>query len=156
MSLDPQIGQRVTLRVVDLEGARGVLGHLVDANDQTWTVRRRDGELVAVERSTVVAARIVPPIARRRRPHDPLCPVGHVTTWSMVADDGGINAGTLCVDDDPAAGAMRLRCLVACDRATAEQLLAVLGSRAHAGALIVDDSARLNDGGRAALPAHLT
>lgn len=47
-----------------------VLGELVDLDDDTLTVRRRDGELVTVARAEIVAAKPVPPQARRRWPDD--------------------------------------------------------------------------------------
>ncbi|HTW18684.1 MAG TPA: GNAT family N-acetyltransferase [Mycobacteriales bacterium] len=54
-------GQTVTLRVETSAGPIGVVGVLVEVDDRTWSVRRRDGSVSVVERSTIVAGRVVPP-----------------------------------------------------------------------------------------------
>lgn len=59
------VGRRVTLRHwIDEDGDRmhtDVVGELVAADDTTFTVRRRDGEQVVVERAHLVASKLLPP-----------------------------------------------------------------------------------------------
>lgn len=67
------VGRRVTVRHVILEDGRerptDVVGHLVAADDATWTVRRRSGELVEVPVDRVVASRLLPDAPPPRRRH---------------------------------------------------------------------------------------
>ena len=69
------LGRRVSVRFVasDALGALGqpqfrdVVGTLIAADDDTWVVRRRDGQDVAVDPEAVVAARLVPAAPNRLR-----------------------------------------------------------------------------------------
>ena len=76
------VGRRVTLRHLVPDGKDGsdavrdparrptdVVGELVAADQATFTVRRRSGEEVVVQRSDLVASRLIPPrpdLPRRR------------------------------------------------------------------------------------------
>jgi hypothetical protein len=49
-----------------------VVGELVAADDRTFTVRRRDGREVVVDRAAVLGSRLLPPrVERPRRPRPP-------------------------------------------------------------------------------------
>jgi len=67
------IGQRVVIRW--RPGPEGstqmtdVLGILEQADDQSFTVRRtRDGQLVVIPRTRVLAGKVIPPAPPRHRP----------------------------------------------------------------------------------------
>lgn len=66
------VGARVTVRHwVDDEGRRvptDVVGVLVAADDTAFTVRRRSGEEVVVDRAVVLASKVLPPPPRPRAP----------------------------------------------------------------------------------------
>lgn len=57
----PPIGTTVTLQVATPVGPVGVVGVLVDATDDTWFVRRRDGSVSEVDLASIRAWRVVPP-----------------------------------------------------------------------------------------------
>lgn len=57
----PALGTTVTLRVTTPVGPIGVVGTLVDADEDTWSVRRRDGSVSVVDVTAIAASRIVPP-----------------------------------------------------------------------------------------------
>jgi N-acetylglutamate synthase len=57
----PAIGTTVTLRVQTPVGPIGVVGVLVAADGETWSVRRRDGSVSVVGISEIAASRVVPP-----------------------------------------------------------------------------------------------
>lgn len=57
----PPLGTVVTLRVTTPVGSIGVVGTLVDADADTWSVRRRDGSVSVVEVAAITAGRVVPP-----------------------------------------------------------------------------------------------
>jgi N-acetylglutamate synthase len=60
------VGQRVSVRRLDGDYARDVVGHLLDLSAEQLTVLRKDGSLATVDPATVVAAKIVPPQPVRR------------------------------------------------------------------------------------------
>lgn len=65
------VGRRVTIRhrvADDRHPLTDVVGDLAAADDATFTVRRRSGELVEVSRPDVVASKLLPPAPARRRP----------------------------------------------------------------------------------------
>jgi hypothetical protein len=70
------VGSRVVVRyrlAPDEHGSYGesltdVLGELLFCDDVSVVVRRKDGETVEVAKQLVVAAKVVPPAVRRRRP----------------------------------------------------------------------------------------
>jgi ribosomal protein S18 acetylase RimI-like enzyme len=51
----------VTLRVTTPVGPIGVVGTLVEADADTWSVRRRDGSVSVIDVSAIAASRVVPP-----------------------------------------------------------------------------------------------
>ena len=57
----PALGTTVTLQVSTPVGPIGVVGVLIDADPETWSIRRRDGSVSVVNRSAIVAGRVVPP-----------------------------------------------------------------------------------------------
>jgi ribosomal protein S18 acetylase RimI-like enzyme len=57
----PAIGTTVTLAVTTPVGPIGVVGVLVAADAETWSVRRRDGSVSVVNISAITAGRVVPP-----------------------------------------------------------------------------------------------
>jgi ribosomal protein S18 acetylase RimI-like enzyme len=57
----PALGTTVTLRVSTPVGPIGVVGTLIDADADTWSVRRRDGSVSVVNVAAIEASRIVPP-----------------------------------------------------------------------------------------------
>lgn len=57
----PALGTTVTLRVETPVGPIGVVGVLVEADSETWSVRRRDGSVSVVSISAITANRVVPP-----------------------------------------------------------------------------------------------
>lgn len=62
----PALGTTVTLRVTTSVGPIGVVGTLVDADADTWSVRRRDGSVSVVNVDAIVASRLVPPSRAER------------------------------------------------------------------------------------------
>ncbi|MBY5163331.1 hypothetical protein [Salsipaludibacter albus] len=69
------VGNRVTVRhLVDDDGREvptDVVGELVSADAMTFTVRRRSGEEVVVDRARLVASKLIPAAPPRRRPGRP-------------------------------------------------------------------------------------
>ncbi|HZC27382.1 MAG TPA: hypothetical protein VE287_10180 [Actinopolymorphaceae bacterium] len=67
------VGQRVVVRrILGVEGGRTVYGDVLGALE-SWSqgrlsIRRRDGELVEVSESSVVAGKVVPPSPPGRHP----------------------------------------------------------------------------------------
>jgi ribosomal protein S18 acetylase RimI-like enzyme len=57
----PDLGTTVTLRVTTPVGPIGVVGTLVAADEQTWSIRRRDGSVSDIDVSAIAAGRVVPP-----------------------------------------------------------------------------------------------
>jgi ribosomal protein S18 acetylase RimI-like enzyme len=57
----PAIGVTVTLRVTTPVGPIGVVGTLIEADADTWSVRRRDGSVSVIDVSAIAASRVVPP-----------------------------------------------------------------------------------------------
>jgi ribosomal protein S18 acetylase RimI-like enzyme len=57
----PALGTTVTLRVETRVGPIGVVGVLIDADNETWTVRRRDGSVSVLDVTRITAGRVVPP-----------------------------------------------------------------------------------------------
>jgi ribosomal protein S18 acetylase RimI-like enzyme len=57
----PALGTTVTLQVSTPVGPIGVVGTLIDADPDTWSVRRRDGSVSVINVSAIVAGRVVPP-----------------------------------------------------------------------------------------------
>jgi GNAT superfamily N-acetyltransferase len=57
----PPFGTTVTLQVETPVGPIGVVGVLVDADQNTWSVRRRDGSVSEIDVTKITAARVVPP-----------------------------------------------------------------------------------------------
>jgi ribosomal protein S18 acetylase RimI-like enzyme len=57
----PATGTQVTLRVATPVGPISVVGEIVAADEQRWSVRRRDGSVAVVEVATIEARREVPP-----------------------------------------------------------------------------------------------
>jgi N-acetylglutamate synthase len=57
----PSIGTTVTLQVKTSVGSIGVVGILIAADAETWSVRRRDGSVSVVDVSAIGASRVVPP-----------------------------------------------------------------------------------------------
>lgn len=55
------VGSRVTLRRALPDGVGDVVGDLESWAGGVLTVRRRDGEVVEVAESSLVAARVIPP-----------------------------------------------------------------------------------------------
>jgi ribosomal protein S18 acetylase RimI-like enzyme len=55
------MGTTVTLQVETRVGPIGVVGVLIAADSETWSVRRRDGSVTVVDVSAIAASRIVPP-----------------------------------------------------------------------------------------------
>lgn len=66
------VGLRVTVRHLVVEDGRDrptdVVGDLVAADDVSFTIRRRSGEQVTVDRARVLASKLLPPAPPRRRP----------------------------------------------------------------------------------------
>lgn len=66
------VGRRVTVRHLVVEDGRDrptdVVGDLVAADDVSFTIRRRSGEQVTVDRARVLASKLLPPAPPRRRP----------------------------------------------------------------------------------------
>ncbi|MGZ4615909.1 MAG: GNAT family N-acetyltransferase [Actinomycetes bacterium] len=54
------VGRRVSVRRVEGDHARDVVGHLLDRSDDLMTVLRKDGTVVTLDPATVVAAKVVP------------------------------------------------------------------------------------------------
>ncbi|MFC6081374.1 putative acetyltransferase [Sphaerisporangium aureirubrum] len=54
------IGRRVTIRRADPDGFRDTIGVLTSWHEGVLGVRRRDGTLVDIPESAVVAARVIP------------------------------------------------------------------------------------------------
>ena len=61
------VGSRVSVRRAVDGGVSDVVGDLVSWSSGVIEVRRRDGSVVSVAESDVVAARVVPPPPERRR-----------------------------------------------------------------------------------------
>lgn len=67
------VGQRVVVRrILGTEGGRTIYGDVIGALE-SWsrgqlTIRRRNGELVEVSESSVVAGKVVPAAPPERRP----------------------------------------------------------------------------------------
>jgi ribosomal protein S18 acetylase RimI-like enzyme len=61
LSPTPAPGTQVTLRVATPVGPISVVGEVVDADSERWSVRRRDGSVVLVDVSTIEARREVAP-----------------------------------------------------------------------------------------------
>lgn len=63
------VGRRVSIRRwVDDDGTQrpsDVVGDLQDADEVSFTVRRRSGEVVLVDRATVLGSRLLPPAVQR-------------------------------------------------------------------------------------------
>jgi N-acetylglutamate synthase len=57
----PPVGTTVTLQVTTPVGPIGVVGTLIDADADTWSVRRRDGSVSVVSVGSIAAGRVVPP-----------------------------------------------------------------------------------------------
>jgi ribosomal protein S18 acetylase RimI-like enzyme len=57
----PDLGTTVTLQVTTPVGPIGVVGTLVAADAETWSVRRRDGSVSQIDVGAIVAGRVVPP-----------------------------------------------------------------------------------------------
>jgi N-acetylglutamate synthase len=57
----PALGTTVTLRVTTPVGPIGVVGTLIDADADSWSVRRRDGSVSVVAITAIAASRVVPP-----------------------------------------------------------------------------------------------
>jgi hypothetical protein len=55
------VGSRVTLRRAVADGVSDVVGELLSWSSGVLSVRRRDGSVVEVPESALVAARVVPP-----------------------------------------------------------------------------------------------
>ena len=67
MSVTPaDVGSRVSVRRVLPGGVGDVVGDLLAWSDGSLSIRRRDGSVVAVLESDVLAARVVPPAPERR------------------------------------------------------------------------------------------
>jgi GNAT superfamily N-acetyltransferase len=64
----PVVGATITLRVGTPVGDLSVVGVVVTASEQTWSIRRRDGTVTDVDPSTVLARRDVPPSPAQRVP----------------------------------------------------------------------------------------
>jgi N-acetylglutamate synthase len=62
----PVLGTTVTLRVETPVGPIGVVGVLIDVDDDSWSVRRRDGTVSVVSISSITAGRVVPPARSMR------------------------------------------------------------------------------------------
>ena len=60
------LGQRVTVRRRVEGGVTDVVGHVIDVSPSSVTVLRASGEVVALERAAVTAAKVVPPAPVRR------------------------------------------------------------------------------------------
>jgi hypothetical protein len=69
------VGQRVVIRwrpgPDDAGPMTDVLGILEGYDDRSFSVRKRDGELVVVPRTRALAGKVVPPAAPPRRRRDP-------------------------------------------------------------------------------------
>jgi N-acetylglutamate synthase len=57
----PSPGTQVTLRVATPVGPISIVGEIVEADEQQWSVRRRDGSVAVVDVATIEAQREVPP-----------------------------------------------------------------------------------------------
>jgi ribosomal protein S18 acetylase RimI-like enzyme len=57
----PEIGTTVTLRVATPVGPISVVGEVLEADAERWSVRRRDGSVTVVEVASIEAQRVVPP-----------------------------------------------------------------------------------------------
>ncbi len=57
----PALGTTVTLQVSTPVGPIGVVGVLVEADAETWSIRRRDGSISTVAVASIAAGRVVPP-----------------------------------------------------------------------------------------------
>ncbi len=67
MAVTPaDVGSRVTLRRAVPDGVGDVVGELLSWSAGVLSVRRRDGSVVTVEESSLVAARVVPEAVPRR------------------------------------------------------------------------------------------
>jgi N-acetylglutamate synthase len=64
----PVVGATITLRVGTPVGDISVVGVVVTASEQTWSIRRRDGSVTDVDPRTVLARRDVPPSPAQRIP----------------------------------------------------------------------------------------
>jgi len=64
----PALGTTVTLQVTTPVGPIGVVGVLVEAAGQTWSIRRRDGSISTVAVASIAAGRVVPPSRATRAP----------------------------------------------------------------------------------------
>jgi ribosomal protein S18 acetylase RimI-like enzyme len=62
----PAIGTTITLRVQTPVGPIGVVGVLIEADEETWSVRRRDGSISVVNVPSIQAGRVVPPTPAMR------------------------------------------------------------------------------------------
>jgi GNAT superfamily N-acetyltransferase len=62
----PVVGATITLRVSTPVGDVSVVGVVVTASDETWSIRRRDGSLTEVPVASVQARRDVPPSRAQR------------------------------------------------------------------------------------------
>jgi ribosomal protein S18 acetylase RimI-like enzyme len=66
----PVVGTTVTLRVQTPVGPIGVVGRLVAADAETWSIRRRDGSVSVIKITAIEAARVVPPGRAQRASAD--------------------------------------------------------------------------------------
>ncbi|HVT21781.1 MAG TPA: GNAT family N-acetyltransferase [Mycobacteriales bacterium] len=57
----PSVGTQVTLRVATPVGPISVVGEIVAADAEHWSVRRRDGQVAEVAVASIEARRVVPP-----------------------------------------------------------------------------------------------
>ena len=62
----PVVGASITLRVSTPVGDVSVVGVVVTASDESWSIRRRDGSVTEVDVSAVRARRDVPPTPAQR------------------------------------------------------------------------------------------
>lgn len=60
LAATPAVGTQVTLRVATPVGPISVVGEVVEADSQQWSVRRRDGSVALVAVSSIEAGREVP------------------------------------------------------------------------------------------------
>jgi ribosomal protein S18 acetylase RimI-like enzyme len=61
LPLDPAEGTQVTLRVSTPVGPISVVGVILEADSEQWSVRRRDGSIANVAVASIEARRVVPP-----------------------------------------------------------------------------------------------
>jgi N-acetylglutamate synthase len=68
----PVVGATITLRVGTPVGDISVVGVVVTASEQAWSIRRRDGSVTDVDPRSILARRDVPPSPAQRVPVDEL------------------------------------------------------------------------------------